>query len=277
MKEQLLAGSMKLLAVLMFGLASGYALGQAAEPARAGQIDFAVGAATITPLSGSRMEAREGSIIRSGDTVETAPGAEVHIKMEDGGYLAVRPSSVLQITSYVGKGDKDDALAMSLLKGAFRSVTGWIGKINRRNYRIAISTATIGIRGTDHEIVHIPADGAAPDEIPGTHDRVNRGATYLEKDGRILEIPEGKAGYAGLNEKLELHEKIPGFLERRRTSNEERVERYSREIERHIEEKLRAAGHIKERESAREFFRRHEERSSNRTRTREREFRRLER
>jgi hypothetical protein len=251
-----LARLIRFLGVLLFALGPHYALGQSPEPARAGLDDFAVSVATITSPDGRKNQVREGSIVRVGDAIETDSAGEVHLKMEDGGFLGVRPNTVLQIASYQARGESDDRSTVSLLRGALRSVTGWIGKLNTRGYRITTPTVTIGIRGTDHETVHIAPDSASAGEIAGTHDQVYRGATFIERDGQILEIPEGRAGYAGLNGKMELHEKVPVYLERRRTKNDERIERYSREIEHHIEEKLRQTGHLKPNESARKFFER---------------------
>jgi hypothetical protein len=251
-----LARLIRFFGVLLFALTPHYALGQSLEPARAGLVDFAVSAATITSPDGRKNQVREGSIVRVGDAIETDSAGEVHLKMEDGGFLGVRPNTVLQIASYQARGESDDRSTVSLLKGAVRSVTGWIGKLNTRGYRITTPTVTIGIRGTDHETVHIAPDSASAEEIAGTHDQVYRGATFIERDGQILEIPEGRAGYAGLNGKMELHEGVPVYLERRRTKNDERIERYSREIEHHIEEKLRETGHLKPNESAKEFFER---------------------
>ena len=251
--------------VLFFALGPHYALGQSLEPAHAGLVDFAVGVATITSPGGRRNQAREGNIVRAGDAIETGSTGEVHLKMEDGGFLGVRPNSVLQIASYQARGEIDDRSTVSLLRGGVRSVTGWIGKLNPRGYRISTPTVTIGIRGTDHETVHIAPNGASAEEIAGTHEQVYRGATFIQRDGQILEIPEGRAGYAGLNGKMGLHEKVPGYLERRRTKNDERIERYSREIEHHIEEKLRQTGHLKPNEGAEEFFKRKQASSPSKT------------
>ena len=265
MGNNTLARLIRFFGVLLFALGPHCTLGQSLEPAHAGFVDFAVGVATITSPTGSKVEAREGSIVRVGDTIETDPTGEVHLKMEDGGSLAVRPNTVLQITSYQARGESDDRFIVSLFKGALRSLTGWIGKLNPKGYRVIAPAAVIGIRGTDHETVHIAPNSASAEEIAGTHDRVYRGATFIQRDGQILEIPEGRAGYAGLNGKMALHERVPGYLERRRTKNDERIDRYSREIEHHNEEKLRQAGHLKPNESAKEFFQRKQSISPSKT------------
>lgn len=211
---------------------------QPAEPNRAGTIDFATGPASVLASSGERADASAGTVVREGDSIETAAGGEVHLKMEDGGFLAVRPATRVKITAYRARAQSDDRSVLFLFEGALRSVTGWVGRLNPGGYRIRTATTTVGIRGTDHETIQILPDKAAPGEIAGTHDRVKRGATVLERDGRQIFIEEGRAGYASADGKLALHEKIPAYLDRR-TANEERIERYSKEIEKHIDDRLR--------------------------------------
>ena len=226
-----------LLAAALVSLAPS-ARSQPAEPNPAGTIDLATGPASVLASSGARTNATAGTIVREGDSIETAAGGEVHLKMEDGGYLAVRPATRVKITAYRARAQSDDREGLFLFEGALRSVTGWIGRLNPRGYRIQTATATIGIRGTDHETIQILPEKAAPGEIAGTHDRVSRGATILERDGKQIFIEEGRAGYASADGKLALHEKIPAYLDRH-TANEERIERYSKDIEKHIDERLR--------------------------------------
>jgi len=72
-------------------------------------------------------------------------------------------------------------MLVSLLKGGFRSVTGLIGQLNRAGYRITTPSATIGIRGTDHEpFVVTPATAQALQMAAGTYDRVHSGQTFIQ-------------------------------------------------------------------------------------------------
>ena len=56
-----------------------------------------------------------------------------------------RPAAPQQVVVKV-----EQKLALSLLKGGFRAVSGLIGKINREEYRIVTPIVTVGIRGTDY-------------------------------------------------------------------------------------------------------------------------------
>lgn len=55
-----------------------------------------------------------------------------------------------------------------LLKGGFRTVTGLIGKSDRSEYRVSTQTATIGIRGTDYEVIICDAACAADPVLQGS-------------------------------------------------------------------------------------------------------------
>jgi len=124
-----------------------------------------------------------------GDTVSSAHDGEMHIVTEDGGIIALRPDSVFRVDQYRALGGADDTTVMSLLSGAVRSITGWIGKHDHSAYRLSTPTATLGIRGTDHEVAVI--DKGNGDE-PGTYDTVNEGATVMKTPHGEAEVAPGK-------------------------------------------------------------------------------------
>ena len=111
--------------------------------------------------------------------------------INDGGLMAVRANTQVKLDQYVfnGREDGNERSLLSLIKGGFRTITGLIGNRNKDNYRIVTPNATIGIRGTDHEPVVIPA-GAPGGFQAGTYDRVYRGATIIETDkGKLIVTP----------------------------------------------------------------------------------------
>ncbi len=78
-----------------------------------------------------------------------------------------------------------------LLRGSLRSITGWIGKNNPQRYALYTPTATVGIRGTDHETLVVENGAEA-----GTYDKVNTGETeLLTPHGKVGVLP-GKAAFA---------------------------------------------------------------------------------
>lgn len=86
----------------------------------------------------------------------------------------------------------------TLLSGGFRTITGVIGRRSNENYRVSTPTATIGIRGTDHEPHYIapPAPGAAALGEPGTYNKVNVGATFIRNDSGTVELGPNQTGFA---------------------------------------------------------------------------------
>jgi hypothetical protein len=153
--------------------------------------------ATVDSLSGKAFVSADdmqwtavsvGQKIYAGQTIATDDDGEVHLETVDGGIIAIRPDTEFRVDEYKADGGPDDKVFMSLVKGAMRSITGWIGQYNPSGYRVTTPTATIGIRGTDHETTVIEeTDG---DEA-GTYDMVNEGETVLKTQyGESVVTPE---------------------------------------------------------------------------------------
>ena len=140
--------------------------------ATAGHFQFVAGEVRVLGSDGRERAASKGSDISEGETIVTSRGASAQLRMVDGGILAVRPDTRLQVTTYSHKGGESGSgkAGMSLFKGGLRAISGLIGKTSKENYAITTPTATIGIRGTDHEPVVIapaPPGQQLPDP-PGT-------------------------------------------------------------------------------------------------------------
>lgn len=157
-----------------------------------GTVDSLSGTATVAEQNGNPTAIAVGQKIYEGQTVSSASDSEVHIVTEDGGIIALRPDTVFRVDEYQADGSSSDKIFMSLLTGAVRSITGWIGKHNTSAYRLTTPTATLGIRGTDHEVTVITkGDG---DEA-GTYDTVNEGATVMKTSQGEAEVAPGKFAF----------------------------------------------------------------------------------
>lgn len=164
----------------------------------AGQVEVVEGAVTVISAKGESRLPKKGEVVNEGDTLITGRNGELHVRLDDNGLIALRANTRLKIESYRAQGDNEDKAFFSLLKGTFRSVTGWIGRYNANNYGIKTPTATIGVRGTDHEplVVTDPEPGEVVTMLPGTYDKVNTGITVLgNKFGTTLLNPN-QAGFA---------------------------------------------------------------------------------
>ena len=181
----------------------GFALlvfGHSAAFAAAGKIQFTAGEVKIVNAQKAERVAQKGEALESGDTIVTGASGSVQVALADGGLIAVRPNSQLKIDDYAYSGKADDSKNksfFSLGKGTFRSITGAIGQNNKQAYRVNTPTATMGIRGTDHEPWFIPfLPGVPPPAPPGTYDYVNSGSTFLQNPLGIIVLGPNQVGFA---------------------------------------------------------------------------------
>lgn len=136
-------------------------------------------------------------VVYVGERISAAATAELVLKTDDAGLLAVRPGAVFVAEAFVAEGKQTDHSTVNLLVGGLRIITGWIGHINRSKYLLVTPTGNIGIRGTDHEPYVIDDELSAKLAQPsGTYDKVNRGGTTLEANDNQLDIDAGKVGFA---------------------------------------------------------------------------------
>ena len=120
---------------------------------QAGEVQQFRGLTFAASSAGKVRRLRRGGKIFSGDMLSTGPNSYLRIKYTDGGYMMLRPNSRFHIEKYEHSKDPAKAEEQSgffrLLKGGLRAVTGLIGRVRKKNYRLATAVATIGIRGTD--------------------------------------------------------------------------------------------------------------------------------
>ncbi len=166
----------------------------------AGNAQFVIGDVKVITKTGATRALVKGGEVDEGDRIITAAGASAQIKMVDGGFIAVRPNTNLSFDTYhyTGKDDGKESAIISLLQGGFRTITGIIGHTNKQNYLIKTETATIGIRGTDHEpmVILPPAPGQVAIAEPGTYDKVNVGIAYIRTDAGSVDIQRNQVGFA---------------------------------------------------------------------------------
>ena len=173
--------------------------------------------------------------VYEGDSIVTGGDGEVHLDMEDGGYIGVRPNTKMRIASFKAEGGTDDGFLIGLLEGSFRAVTGWITRNGNAKAEVRTPTATIGIRGTDYEPLVIPEGGTAGE--PGTYNRVYIGETEMRTPQGSVVVKPNQAGFvprAGAPRPRVL-DRIPAFF--RPTRNEKRFEGLHQRIHQHLEER----------------------------------------
>jgi hypothetical protein len=169
-----------------------------AEPI--GRVQFVAGVVNLESAAGSIRPLKKGDSIEEGDTVISERQGQAQLVMFDEAVIAVRPDTRLRFDTYrySGKADGAEEGIMSLVRGGFRTITGLIGRARPAAYRVRTPTATIGVRGTDHEPLYIPppAPGETPIGPPGTYNKVNSGQTFIENASGRIEIGPNQAGFA---------------------------------------------------------------------------------
>lgn len=188
--------------------------------AAAGVIELVSGEVRLSDARGQTREAKVGGAIHRGDRIATGEESEIHLRLSDASVLALRPSSQMTLTAYRHRGRESDTSVVALTVGALRSISGWIGRRQPDAVRIKTPTATIGIRGTDHETYVLPA--GSPLGEAGTYDKVNHGATFIETAHGRIDLTPGQAGYAAPDRLPVVLPSVPNFF--RPTAHEERLE-----------------------------------------------------
>lgn len=173
----------------------------AAAPAAASGIRFATvwrmrGEVTAVRGNGS-IKLREGDPVYVGERVRAASQAEAVLRTEDAGVVAVRPGTEFIAEKFAAEDKPSDGFTMRLVTGSLRVISGWIAQTNRSGHNIVTASATIGIRGTDHEPYVLSPELAKETSNPeGTYDKVNRGGTTMKVGDNTLDIDPGKVGFA---------------------------------------------------------------------------------
>jgi hypothetical protein len=143
--------------------------------------------------AGARAEV--GARVKEGDVLTTGPGASALVQLDDGANLLLRPDSSVKLAKLKLSGEGVGQL-VQVITGACRYVTGSVGRTRPETVALATPTATVGIRGTDLEVVYreaAPGQGAT-----GTYVKVNDGGVTVGGiDGTKVELARGEKAFAG--------------------------------------------------------------------------------
>ena len=182
---------------LLFGiLALLPVLSGAAENQPFASVTRLKGEVTATSPKGETRPLQPGAPVFVGEKLRSSANGEAVLQTGDAGIVAVRPNAEFIPEGFSAEGKKTDHQILRLISGSLRVISGWIGQINPREHRVLTPTATIGIRGTDHEPFVLPEEMANSNTPQGTYDKVNRGATLLDANGGSVTVEPGKVGFA---------------------------------------------------------------------------------
>ena len=103
---------------------------------------------------GERIRLVAGATVGAGDSVVTGADSYAQIRFSDDALVALKPDTEFRIErfNFAGRQDGSEAAVFRLVRGGFRTLTGQIGKLNRDQYQLLTTQATIGIRGTHYQV-----------------------------------------------------------------------------------------------------------------------------
>lgn len=121
----------------------------------AGFVIAARGSLTATNDAGETRTLNRRSKFYANEILKTGTSSRAQLRFKDRALMTLRPETQLDIGEYHfgGKKDKTNRAFLKLVSGGFRTISGAIGRANKSAYRINTPVASIGIRGTDYEIV----------------------------------------------------------------------------------------------------------------------------
>ena len=169
-----------------------------------GTVTLVTGVASVT-VGGQPRALGAGDPVYEGQVISEGPNSYANLKFNDGGRILLRPNTEFAVESYRFAPPAAPAAAPAattqqpvagnaffrLVRGGFRAVTGLIGQGDRAAYRVSTPAATIGIRGTDYEVV------TCADDCP-TQARVAAGHTEVASTELAgLELAQAGAGCGG--------------------------------------------------------------------------------
>lgn len=171
--------------------------------ASAAKVLFAVGRVEVS-RGGQVLPLTRGSTLEVGDTVSTGPTGMTQLRFSDGALMSLRGGSAMTVEAYelpkampvaaapallvsslppgASKPDTGGAgrSVLRLVRGAFRTITGLIGKGQGDDYRVLTPAATIGIRGTDYTAAY--CEGDCPGSEDGLYVGVSKGEVNVSND-----------------------------------------------------------------------------------------------
>ena len=141
---------MKTVYTLIVALITSLAALAATAAVDVGQVTFSRGVLTGQIDGEAPRLIGKGSLLHNGETLNTGSRAFALLQFDDGTRMTLRPSTTFKIEN-INVSDGSENALLSLIRGGFRAVTGFISKRAKNAFRINTSVATIGIRGTEFD------------------------------------------------------------------------------------------------------------------------------
>ena len=150
----------------------------------------------LVERNGQHLFIKRNDAIFTADMIITPIGSKILVRLNDKSTISLAENSQFEFTKYQydQKNDKSD-VSFKMLKGAFRTITGKIGKQKQPKFEIHTPVATIGVRGTDFWGGFIFSDALDVTMLSGkgVYIKNDKGLTELSKPGEGTMVAEGAA------------------------------------------------------------------------------------
>jgi hypothetical protein len=206
-KKTLFYGLLLGLAALPWGFAQTSMNTPLPAAAQVGVIAAARGTVEIASSEKVGRVVQSGEPVYLGDEVRTDDKGQLQILLMDESVFTIGPNSRIVIDEFVYDPQTHDGkVAASILAGAFREVTGKIGKKNPKNVEIKLPAGSVGIRGTifcgQVNGFHSEILLLGPGDKTTSGEHVGAIAVSNEVDGETVSVDVTKAGYGTVIEGL---------------------------------------------------------------------------
>ena len=160
--------------------------------------------AKVTAIKGDVIIKRNGQFkianlhtaINKLDIITTEKNARVQLLFKDNTMISIGKSSTLNIEDYLFDVEKKPKAKFKFGNGAFKTITGKIGKLNPRGFQLKSKTASMGIRGTivgielsDSEERYMVPQGKVELKIGGKIFILNAGQMFIKQAKKPLGKP----------------------------------------------------------------------------------------
>jgi hypothetical protein len=141
---------MRCRAIRAAALALGAALAGAAHAQEVGRVTHLQGVAAAHRPGGDPRFLSAGDAIEAGEVVSTSGRGYAVVGLTDGTRMTLRANTTFAVTA-LSQAPGQENLAMNLIRGGLRALTGLISKARPDAARLTTPTATVGIRGTEFD------------------------------------------------------------------------------------------------------------------------------
>jgi hypothetical protein len=142
-----------------------------------------------------------GAPLYNGDQLNSQLDSEAVLAFRDGGRITLDEKTEYIISNYhYQQKTQPDKSVHQLIVGGLRILTGYIGKVNKEDYKVKTPVATIGIRGTGFDLYYINRCDPLLEERKrkacqskkGLYSHVWKGSIYQQnqKNKAILSAPD---------------------------------------------------------------------------------------